>query len=141
MFGYLDNGLSINGLLNNATVTTTQTPTGIDCQNAVGPIGLTFSAASGGSGTLSLQPVMSTDNTTFVNVPADAILDPTTGLQTTFANYVGSVGTSVNGVTVYLKKDELMRYISLTLTNVGGAGSITASARIQFMRGYTSQSV
>ena len=54
---------------------------------------------------------MSADNVTFVSVPADAILDATTGLQTTLAN------------------------------NVGSAGRVTVTSQVLFMRGYTSQSV
>ena len=140
MFQYLDNALAINWL-NNVNVNSTTTPTGVDIINAVGPVALLVQVPSGGSGTLALQPVMSTTGTSgpWTNVPADAILDPTTGLQTTFANIAGAAG-STTGVTVYLKRDELERYISITLTPVVAA-SMTVAVVEEHLRSYTSTSV
>lgn len=141
MFTYLDNQFSPNWL-NNGTINSTTTPTGVDIVNAIGPVLLTVQVPTGGSGTLSVQPVMSTAGTTgpWVNVPADAILDPVTGLQTTFANIAGSAGTGAAGASVYLKRDELERYISVTFTPVG-AGSMTVNLFEGHLRAYTSTSV
>jgi len=136
MFQYLDNALAINWL-NLGTISSTTTVTGADLINAVGPVALTVKAASGGSGTVALQPVMSTDNASWVNVPADSILDPTTGLQTTFSNIVGATGSTQ---TVYLKRDEMMRYVSLTLTPVV-AFSATVAVVEEHLRSYTSTTV
>lgn len=111
MFPYLDNSLATNWL-QAASVTSTSTPAGIDITSAIGPVGLIIKTVASGSGTLAYQPVMSTDNVTFVNVPADAILAYPTGLQTTLTNTT-SAGAEQK---VYLKRDELYRYISVTLT-------------------------
>jgi hypothetical protein len=136
MFNYLDNALA-NNWLNLGTVNATTTPTGQDLVNAIGPVMLTVKAASGGSGTLALQPVMSLDNVTFVNVPADSILDSTTGLATTLTNITGSAGSTQ---TVYLKRDALMRYVSITLTPVV-AFSATVAILEAHQRAYTSTTV
>lgn len=136
MFPYLDNALSFNWLQNAATIIATTTPTGIDLVNAVGPVGLAVAAPAGGSGSLDLQPVMSTDGTTWVNVPAAAILDPVTGLPTTLAHITSAAYTAV----VYLKRDELYRYVSLTQTpNPSASRVVTVQAL--FARAYTSQAV
>ncbi len=136
MFTFLDNSLGFNWL-QAAAITSTTTPAGIDIINAIGPVLIAVKVPSGGSGTLALQPVMSLDNTTFVNVPADAILDPVTGLQTTLANIVGSTGAAES---VYLKRDELMRYISVTQTPVV-AFSGTVNIVEAHLRSYTSLAV
>ena len=138
VMGYLDNGFSCQWLEPVVTVTSTTTPTAIDIANAFGPVLLQVTIPSGGSGTLSLQPVHSSDNSTFGSIPADAILDPITGLATTFANIAGAAGGSQ---AVYLKRDELKRYVSITFTNVGTAGSVTVAAILGYLRSYTSQSV
>lgn len=135
MYPYLDNSLAINWLYT-AAVTGATTPTAVDLANAIGPVGLTVKVPSGGTGTLSLQPVMSTDNVTFVNVPADAILDPVTGLQTTFTNVTSTGSTQ----TVYLKRDELYRYVSILLSTPN-AVSQTVNVVELHIRAYTSQSV
>lgn len=135
MFPYLDNNLALNWLQAGA-VTSTTTPTAVDIKNAVGPVGLAVKIPSGGTGTLALQPVMSADNTTFVSVPADAILDPITGLPTTFSN-VTSTGSTA---TVYLKRDALYRYISMTLTPVGGVSQTVNIVELH-SRAYTSTAV
>jgi hypothetical protein len=136
MFNYLDNALA-NNWLNLGSVSTTTTPTGQDLINAIGPVMLTVKVPSGGSGTLALQPVMSLDNVTFVNVPTDSILDSTTGLATTFSNIAGSAGSTQ---TVYLKRDALMRYVSITLTPVV-AFSGTVAILEAHQRAYTATSV
>lgn len=135
MFTYIVNDLAFNWL-NNGAITSTTTPTAVDLINAVGPVLMAVKAISGGSGTLSVQPVMSTDNVTFVNVPADAILDPTTGLPNySIPQLVGSTGTEVK---FGLKRDELMRYISITYTPVGSA-SMTVNAAEMHLRPYSPQ--
>jgi len=136
MFTYLDNALSLSNIQNGA-VTSTTTPAGVDLKNAIGPVLESVQVPSGGTGTLAIQPVMSLDNSTFVNVPADAILDPITGLVTTFANIAGAAGGSQQ---VYLKRDELMRYVSLTFSPVG-AVSVTVNAVEAHLRAYTSLAV
>ena len=136
MFPYLDNALNILWLQNSASVSSTTTPTGVDLVNAVGPVAITAANPASGSGTLALQPVMSVDNTTWVNVPADAILDPITGLQTTMANLTSAGGTQV----VYLKRDELSRYVSLTET-ITPTASLTVSVQVEYLRAYTSQAI
>jgi len=137
MFTYLDNALGINWLQNGA-VTSSTTPAGVDLVNAVGPVLMAIQVPSGGTGTLSIQPVMATDNTTFVNVPADAILNPVTGVPGyTIPNVVGSAGGKVQ---FGLKRDELMRYLSVTLAPVG-AVSVTVNAIELHLQSYTSLSV
>lgn len=135
MFPYIDNSLADNWLQLGA-VTTTTTPTGIDITNAIGPVGLSIKIPSGGSGTLSLQPVMSLDNTTFVNVPSAAILAKPTGLPTTITNAT-SAGLTV---TVYLKRDELYKYVSVLLTPVGAASQTVAIVELHSLS-YTSTAV
>lgn len=136
MFNYNDNSLAQNWL-QSGSITTTTTITGQDIINAIGPVGLAVKVPSGGTGTLALQPVMSTDNATWVNVPADSILNPTTGLAVTFTNIAGAAG---GAQTVYLKRDALMRYISLTLTPVVAA-SMTVNVLETHTRAYTDTTV
>src|SRR5258707_85889 len=115
----LDNALADNWM-SFAVINSTTTLTAVDLANAIGPVGLSLKVPASGSGTLSVQPVMSLDNIPFINVPADAILNKTTGLATTFTN-VTSAGSQQ---TVYLKRDQLYRYVSVLFTPVV-AGSLT----------------
>ena len=137
MFSYLVNDLGFNWLQNGA-VTSTTTPAGVDLVNAIGPVLCAIQVPSGGTGTLAIQPVMSTDDSSWVNVPADAILDPVTGLPGySVPNVVGAAGGKVK---FGLKRDELMRYISITFSPVV-AVSVTVNAVEMHLSSYTSQSV
>lgn len=137
MFTYLLNDLGSNWLVAQE-ITSATTPAGVDIINAVGPVMIFIKVPSGGSGSLSVTPVMSTDDTTFVSVPSSAILDPTTGLPGyTIPTLVGAAGGEVS---FGLKRDELMRYLSVTFTPVGSA-DMTVNALEAHLRSYSPLSV
>lgn len=134
-FPYFDNTLSVN-VVTTASINSTTTPTGIDTLNAVWSPALMLRVPSGGNGTLAYQPVHSDDNSSFVNVPAAAILDSTTGLATTIANTTSAAALQ----TVYLARDQIKRYVSVTVTPTP-SGTQTVNLFLLFPRAYTSQAV
>lgn len=134
MFPYLINEIETSYLANATAWTTTVTLTAADLKNAVGPVLVTVMAPAGGSGTLTITPVMSQDDSSFENVPAAAIVNRVTGLTTTLTTLTSTAMTQQFG----LIRDQLDRYVSLTLS---GTGSQTVTVLVQYARAYTSQAV
>lgn len=148
MFNYIADSVVINAAANTQAISGTGTTVGmIDVSNAVGPVLITVISPAGGTGTMTIQPVMNTINSTagVSNVPVNALLiagatigtvylpgaTNSPGLPGTFAN----VAASASVQTLAVARELTMRYIGVTL---GGSGlTQTATIIVTFMKQYT----
>lgn len=117
----LANQLSISASLRAASLSTanaaTADGTGIDIGEMEGTVLVVVDAALASSGeTMTFTVEHSYDNSTFADVGADALVDPATGLATTFT--VNSASVAVFQ-TLALKRDRLRRYIRVKGTAAG----------------------
>lgn len=117
-------------LLTNAAITTTGSATVnstvLDTANAEGQILLIVSARASGTGTMTIGVEHSFDNTTFVSVPAAALVDAITGDQATFDVVTTSASTQARA----LRTDLLRRYVRVTYTGTDLAHNVAAAAVI-----------
>ena len=137
MFTYLTDQLSISVPANAQAISGTGTTVGmVDISNAVGPITITVACPAGGTGTMTITPVMNTVNSTsgVSNVPAAALVaqsGASAGQAATFSN----VAASASVQTLSVVKELSMRYLGITF---GGSGlTQTATVTITFLKQYT----
>lgn len=87
--------------------------TGVDLINNPGTsVLVNINAITGGTGTTTVALTHSVDNTTFVAVPAAAILNPATGLVTTLSTF----STTGTNQIVAVNRELLRRYLRLEMT-------------------------
>jgi hypothetical protein len=139
MLGFSINQFAVNVLASGVSVTTTTNAVKVDLKNAIGPIKITQSIAAGGTGTLVPTVYMSTDDTTYVAVPATALLDAVTGKAAALSNIL-STSVAAAPVEFGLKKDELMRYVRVTYTPTPSC-TMTLSVSEVHVVAYTSTAV
>lgn len=139
MFGYLANQLSVNAsiradLYDTANATVLE-GTGVDIGESVGPVLVTVDAALASTGeTMTFTVEHSHDNSAFVAVGADALVDPSTGDADTF-----TVNTAAVAVfeTLALKRDRLRRYVRVVGTAAGnGTPAYSCAAYLSFIKKY-----
>lgn len=105
----LDNAVEIKQLTAPATITSDTNSATLDVSGYEDNLLLALSVAAGGTGTLTVTVQDSADNSTFADVPADALFDPDTGDADTF----DAVTTSASFQVIGLTKARCRRYVRL----------------------------
>jgi hypothetical protein len=148
MFNYISDALVISAAANTQAISGTGTTVGmIDVSNAVGPILITTISPSGGTGTMTITPVMNTTNSTSGTtvVPANALVVASGAIGTVYApgatNSPGqpatfaSVAAAASVQTLAVLRELSQRYIGVTL---GGTGlTQTVTIVVTYMKQYT----
>lgn len=104
--------------------------TGVDLINAPGQsVTVTVFAVTGGTNTATITLEHSVDNSTWVTVPAAAVLNVNTGTPTTFSTF----STTGTNQTVTVNRELLRRYLRVTITGTTitqtvGVGTIYLNA-------------
>lgn len=110
--------------------------TGIDIGEATGPILVTVDAPVASSGdTIDFTVEHSYDNSTFVAVGSDALVNPDSGEAATFTQVTAAVAVFQ---TRALKRDRLRRYVRVVATTAGSSISVSFAAYVLFAKKYDS---
>lgn len=117
---------------NNQAITSTGgNTTTVDLGPDVGTVIVAVFAAAGGSGTLTIVPEYSADDSSYTAIPAAQILDPTTG--STYS--LTTITTAASKQVFALQKVNLERYLRIYFT--GTALTQTVSTVVLALRQYS----
>ena len=148
MFNYIADSLVVSVAANTQAISGTGTTVGmIDVSNAVGPILITTISPSGGTGTMTIQPVMNTINSTtgVANVPTAALVIAAGAIGTVYApgatnspglpSTFSTVAAAASVQTLAVLRELTQRYIGVTLSGTGLTQTITIV--VSYMKQYT----
>jgi hypothetical protein len=132
----LGNAIGVSKSLGSASRSGSANGTAVDLSNIEGEILVVLdSAAMSTADTLDVTIEESADNSTFAAAPADALINPETGLAATFTQVTdGAASFQV----LALKKERLKRYVRAVGTLAGGSIAAIFSVHFVYSKKYSS---